>query len=334
MRAPTILRTLPLRQLQPRAPVAVTPLPEKTRFDRKLTAELDTLRSQGGGGEIGLAHLLDAAITTQKIALDSLVNVCYIDDVDRVFVDKYLEDNVEILDACNYFMDKMGNINEYVDSLRVVVHLVDSCSNNNKGSAKDLALTRALQFLDSCQGIEKRCKEMEKGGFCLKKTFQQKLFHHETESPVGEAMCGSKAMALMCCRLLQLGLSFDSKRGLPKIKLLMSQPRRSCCCSWMGILQELAKQAEGSAEKKRLQRKRSCWSSLLQQTVSAATELKEQMKGKREKEMKYAVERVKISCRELEHGVEIVEERVKSLYKSLIDVRMTLLGILSKPTLF
>ena len=53
---------------------------------------------------------------------------------------------------------------------------------------------------------------------------------------------------------------------------------------------------------------------------------------KREKEMKYSVERLKICCRELEHGVEIVEERVKILYKSLIDFRMTLLGILSQPT--
>ena len=68
------------------------------------------------------------------------------------------------------------------------------------------------------------------------------------------------------------------------------------------------------------------------QTVAAARELKEQMKGKREKEMKYSVERLKICCRELEHGVEIVEERVKILYKSLIDFRMTLLGILSQPT--
>ena len=80
-----------------------------------------------------------------------------------------------------------------------------------------------------------------------------------------------------------------------------------------------------------MQRRR-CWSSLLMQTVAAARELKEQMKGKREKEMKYSVERLKIRCRELEHGVEIVEERVKILYKSLIDFRMTLLGILSQPT--
>jgi len=309
MRAPTILRTLPMRH--PKAPAKVAPLPQKTRFDRKLAAELDTLRSQG---EIGLARLLDAAITTQKIALDSLVNVSYKDSADRGAVDKYLEDNVEILDACNYFMDKMEHIDKYVDSLRVVLHLAD------KGGAGK-PRTRALELLESCQSMEKNCKVMEnQRESCLKKMLRQKLCH---ETELSEVMCGSKAMALMCCRFLELGLSFDPKRGLPLMK--MSDQGRSC---WLRMLQELAKEAEGGGEKKKVQRRR-CWSSLLMQTEAAAREVKEQMKGKREKEMKYAVERLKISCRELENGVKIIEERVKSLYKSLIDVRMTLLGILS-----
>ncbi|KAL2949896.1 hypothetical protein AAZX31_20G201000 [Glycine max] len=313
MRAPTILRSLPMRQLQPRAPAVVSPLPEKSRFDWELTAELDTLRSQG---ELGLAQLLDAAITTQKIPSDSLVNVSYKDYADRGAVDKYLEDNVEMLDACNYLMDKMDHINKYVDSLRVVVHLVD------KGGGAAKPITRALELLESCQSMEKRCKSMENfyRGSCLKKMLRQKLCH---ETELSEVMCGSKAMALLCCRFLELGLSFDPKRGLP----LMKFSQHMMSSSWLRLLQELVNQAE----KKKVQRRR-CWSSLLMQTVAAARELKEQMKGKREKEMKYSVERLKICCRELEHGVEIVEERVKILYKSLIDFRMTLLGILSQPT--
>lgn len=299
-----------MRRLQP----AVSPLPEKTRFDRELTAELDALRSQGD--QIGLAQMLDAAIATQKIALDSLVKISHHkNDVDRVAVDKYLEDNVEILDACNYFMDKMEHINKYVETLRGVLHLVD------RGGSGAATATRVLELLDSCQGFEKRCKNMENNrGKCLKKMLRQKLCH-ETDK-LSEAMCGSKAMALMCCRFLELGLSFDTKRGLPLMKL--SQPVSS---SWLRLLEELAKEEE---KKKQVQRRR-CWSEL-QQTVAAARELKEQMKekAKREKEMKYAVERVKMSCKELEHGVEIVEERVKILYKSLIDVRMSLLGILSQ----
>ncbi|XP_058723805.1 uncharacterized protein LOC131595469 [Vicia villosa] len=65
----------------------------------------------------------------------------------------------------------------------------------------------------------------------------------------------------------------------------------------------------------------------LQQTVDAARELKEQMK--KEKEMKCCVERLKKKCKELEDIVQDIEEIVKALYKCLIDVRMTLLEILS-----
>ncbi|CAL5208120.1 unnamed protein product [Lathyrus oleraceus] len=303
MKTPTILNNFLLRQ----APAAVAPLPKVTRFDREVTAELDTL-----GGAIGLTQWLDAAIATQKIALDSLVKISYRDDSDHGVVDKYLEDNVEILDVCNYFVEIIENIDNYVDTLKIVVHLVDSnCSPKpNKVAAK-----RALEHLNStsCQIVEKRSSK------ALKNLLRQKLCHQETD--MSEIMCGSKAVTLMCLRFLELGLSFDSKSVmLPKLKL--SQPSSS---SWLRLLNELAKQVEASVDEKTPQENRS---SLLQQTVDAARELKEQMK--REKEMKCCVERLKKKCKELEDVVDVIDERVKDLYKCLIDVRMTLLGILSQ----
>ncbi|KAK2456082.1 hypothetical protein QL285_003478 [Trifolium repens] len=305
MKAPTILKNLFLR---PRAMTAVVPLPETTRFDQEIMEELDAL-----GGEIGLVQLLDAAITTQKIALDSLVNISYRDDSDHVDVDKYLEENVEILDVCNYFVEKIENINNYVDSLEIVVHLV-----NNNDSVKPTKITRkrALELLDSssCKNVENiSCK-------ALKKLLRQRLCHHETE--ISEIMCGSKFMALMCLRFLEHGLSFDSKSGiLPKVKVL-SQPTSSL---WFRLLHELGRLSEASVEEKKLKKNRS---SLLKQTVDAARELKEQIKG--EKEIKSCVDKLKRSSKELEDVVKIIDERVKDLYKCLIHVRMSLLGILSQ----
>ncbi|KAK2402235.1 hypothetical protein QL285_051772 [Trifolium repens] len=304
MKAPTILKSFFLRQL---APAAVVPLPEETQFDRELTAELDTL-----GGEVELVQLLDAAITTQKIALDSLGNISYRDDSsDRVNVDKYLEENVEILDVCNYFVEKIENINEYVDTLKMIVHLVD----NGGVRSNKIATKRAMELLDSSS-----IKSVEKRSSCkgLKKLLSQKLCH---ETDMSEIMCGSKAMTLMCLRFLEHGLSFDSKSGkLPMMKL--SQPTSS---SWLRLLNELGKQAEASVEEKKLKKNRS---SLLKQIVDAARELKEQIKG--EKEIKSCVEKLKKSSKELEDVVEVIDERVKDLYKCLIHVRMTLLGILSQ----
>ncbi|GAU45560.1 hypothetical protein TSUD_27610 [Trifolium subterraneum] len=302
MKAPTILKSFFLRQL---APAVVVPLPEQTRFDRELTAELDTFC-----GEVELVQLLDAAITTQKISLDSLGNISYRDDFDRLDVDKYLEDNIEILDVCNYFVEKIEDINEYVETLKMVVHLVD----NGGVKSNKIATKRAMELLDSssCKSVEKRsCNG-------LKKLLRQKLCH---ETDMSEIMCGSKAMTLMCLRFLEHGLSFDSKSGkLPMMKL--SQPTSS---SWLRLLNELAKQGEESGDEKKLKKKRL---SLLKQTVDVARELKEQIKG--EKETKSCVERLKRSCKEMEDVVEVIEERVKDLYKCLIDVRMTLLGILSQ----
>lgn len=75
-------------------------------------------------------------------------------------------------------------------------------------------------------------------------------------------------MALMGCRFLELGLSFDDKlTGLPWMK--QSQPMS---CSWFIVLHELAKQVEGGTAEMKLHKMRSGSSMMteLQQTVNAA----------------------------------------------------------------
>lgn len=323
MRAPSaLLGSLPF---QPRAPPsAVAPLPEKTRFDERLTAELDTLQPQPQQGGDGLIRLLDASIATQKIALEMFVKIPYRDDADRRALEDYLESNVEILDACSYFVDRIEIVKKYLDSLRVVVRLVDGSF-----EPSEMARTRALEHLESCRGIERKCKgESNKNGSRLRRMWKQKLkAHDDDETELSEIMCGSKAMALMACRFLELGLSFDAKRRLPR-RTESQRPTSSC---WLKILQELVNQAEGSAKILQKRRSGSCLvMSELKETVNSARNLQEQIKGKREKEIKSAVEGLKRSCRGLGNGVEIIEEKVKDLYKNLIDVRMALLGILSQ----
>ncbi|OIW07908.1 hypothetical protein TanjilG_20009 [Lupinus angustifolius] len=305
------LKNLSLRRIRPRAQAAVAPLPVTTRFDQELTAELDTLQSLGTSGALGFVQFLDAAITTQKIALDSLVNISYRDDVDREHVDMYLENNIDILDACNFFMERIENLKKYADSLRVVPRFIDTN-----------ATTRALDHLDSCHEIEKQCKVVNKS---LRKMLKQKLGH---ESELTEIMCGSKAMALMGCKFLELGLSFDSKA----IRMPLMKQSQPMSCSWMRLLHDLGKEGGGSASEKKLQKMRfgPLMMIELQQTKNAAQELKEQVKGRKEKDViKSTSERLKRSSRELEEGLEVIEGRVKDLYKKLIDVRMVLLGILS-----
>ncbi|CAJ1952431.1 unnamed protein product [Sphenostylis stenocarpa] len=301
------LRSLSLRRIQQST---VVPLPATTQFSRDLTAELTTLQSEVTSGEHFMPRLFEAAITTQKIALNTLAHVSYLADVDHGAMEEYLETNTDILDACNYFVERMEGVKKkYVDRLRKVARFVES-------NATSRALDQLVQ-LESCQATEKTRLKMGKRGSCLRRT----KLGHETE--FSEIVCGSKGMALMSCGFLEHALSSDcGKSELPMMKCLPMS------CSWLRIMQELA---EGSAGKK----KRGCGSLVmmveLQQTVAAARELKELIKGKRGKEMvESCVERVKRSCKELEDEIDFIQRKVKDLYKSLIDVRMALLGILSQ----
>lgn len=306
MRAPSsILRSLSLRRIQPRAAsAAVAPLPEATQFSRDLTAELTTLQSVSKSGEYSMPQLFDAAISTQKIALTTLAHLSYFSDVDRGAIEDYLETNTDILDACNYFGERVeGMKKNYVESLRKVTRFVEI-------NATSRALDGLVQS-ESCQGTEKRRLKMGKRGCCLARTKQG----HETE--LGEILCGSKAMALMSCCFLEQALSVDC--GKSEFPMMKGHPMS---CSWLRIMQELA-------EKKR--RSGSLVMVELQQTVGAARELKELIKGKRGKEnVECCVERLKSSCKKLEDEIGFIEGKVRDLYTSLIDVRMVLLGILSQ----
>ncbi|RDX70865.1 hypothetical protein CR513_49841, partial [Mucuna pruriens] len=280
MKAPSaILRSLSLRRIQPSATVA--PLPATTQFSRELTAELNTLL---GGEHDGMPQLLDAAITAQKIALNSLARVSYVGDVDRGVAEEYLDANVDILDACNFFAERIVDAKKYVESLRIVARLVESeCVKN--------APSRAFKQLESsCDGIEKRFKAMGKRG-----SKGMKL-GHGTE--LGEIVCGSKAMALVCCMFLERALSLDCCKGeLVMMKCHPHDPLR--------VMQDL------------VEKKRRCGClvmSELQQTVSAARELKQDIKAKKGKEVVVScVERVKRRCRELEDGVGLIEGKEVSL---------------------
>ncbi|MED6133858.1 hypothetical protein PIB30_032207 [Stylosanthes scabra] len=334
MKAPsTILRSLSFGRLLPKAPgpAAVAPLPVPTLFYRLLTIELNalelSLENITSDNRIGLIKFLDVAIATQKITSDLLAkNTSSLDDeADRVAVEDYLDSNIVILDACNHHAEKLGHMKNYLDSLNIVTHSVEVGS-SGRTRPKCSATARAREHLDSCHVMEKRFKSMEKHGSSLMRVLKKRLIgHHETI--FSETLCGSKVMALMGCKFLELGLSFDqSKLGSMPLNLVamkQSQPIISSW-SWLRFLQvfdnKMGKYSFGSL--------------VMTELLNASKELKELMMNKKgikgnDMIVESCVERVKRSCNELEDLIEVIEGRVNALYKSLIDVRMALLGILS-----
>ncbi|KAJ0040618.1 hypothetical protein Pint_27579 [Pistacia integerrima] len=299
MKPSSILRSLSsLVRLS--ASSAVVPLPITSSFDEQVTAHLDGLQSQKVSQieQISfLLHALDASTTSQQLTLDSLANV-HIQDSYREVIDKYLDHNTKMLDTCNELSEKMEIIQKYLDSLRIVSHLLEG-----NGEPHPTTLARAGNVLDSC----------------LRKSFSfQKVNHCETFG-LGEILSGSMAVTSMVCAILGVALSFNSKRSLPSVQA------QSFSSSWSYSLQELQKQVKE-------QRKSGSGMMLveLQHSVVAARALRDQIKRRKQSEVELDVGTLKTNCGKLEESIEPLEERVKELYKELINVRMALLGKLSQ----
>ncbi|KDO58773.1 hypothetical protein CISIN_1g045524mg [Citrus sinensis] len=270
---------------------AVVPLPIRSSFDRQLTAELDALQlsSSASSNEshyTWILQALKASTTAQQITLASLANHGPLQDSDRKIIDQYLDSNIRMLDACNELTERIEIVHNYVESLRVVSHLLE-------GSAElhPATLARIGGALDSY-------------------------------SRLGEMLSGSMALTSTVCAILENALSFKSKRGL--LPLMQPQSQKT---SWSCSLQQLQ---NGVKE----QGKTSSIIGLfeLQQLVKVSTSLRDQMKHRKQNDhqLRVDVEEMKRSCGKMEEGIKPLEESVKELYRSLISVRMALLGILSQ----
>ncbi|GMY12697.1 BPS1-like protein [Fagus crenata] len=314
---PTILRSL-------LGSPAVTPLPIRSPFDQQVSAEIDSLQ---GASEstyttaTWLLQALDASIATQKIALDSLANVTNCRDSDHKAIDKYLDDHsIEMLDACSNLLEKIEIIRKYLESLRVVSHLLDG---QVKPSA--MALGRAQDVLESCEAMQRKVLSQKLARGASSSASTNMVASHESE--LGEILSGSNAVALTACRFLGLALSFKSNRWLPTTVM---QSRRPPMSLWLISLQELQKQVKVKCEKHKRSSSSMRTLTELRVTVMAARDLRGQIKSGKLNKLGPAVEEMKRSCGELEEGIDVLEGRVKELCKNLIYVRMALLGILSQ----
>ena len=319
MRPTTIVRSL-------LGSPAVTPLPIRNPFDQQVSAEIDSLQGAGESTYTSAAWLLqalDASIATQKIALDSLANVTNCRDSDHKAIDKYLDDhNIEMLDACNNLLEKIEIIRKYLESLRVVSHLLDG---QVKHSA--MALGRAQDVLESCEAMQRKVLSQKLARGASSSASTTMVASHESE--LGEIISGSKAVALTACRFLGLALSFKSNRWLPTT-IMQMQSWRPPMSLWLISLQELQKQVKVECEKHKRSNSSMMMLTELRVTVMAARDLRGQIKSGKLSKLGPAVEEMKRSCGELEEGIDVLEGRVKELCKNLIYVRMALLGILSQ----
>ncbi|KAK3211311.1 hypothetical protein Dsin_016017 [Dipteronia sinensis] len=305
----SMLRSLTISLMRLSTSSAVAPLPLTTPFGHQLHHTLQSLQTDSQNANGVLHALVDVSTATQQITLNSLSHftTCQPAASDRKIIDDYLDFNVKMLDTCNDITEKIDTIRNYVESLKVVSHLLQS-----NIEPHPTTLARAKHLLDSCHNA------METNKRPFKRFFSQKLAQSSSsDSLLGEILGGSKAVTSMVCEILRTALSFKSKQRLS----LLPQSTRSS--SWSCSLQLLQKQI-----KKHQKSGSSMMLVELHQTVKEAHNLRNQIKG-RNKTRSGDVEELKTRCEELEAEIKPFEGKVKEMYKHLISVRMALLGILS-----
>ncbi|KAF6142193.1 hypothetical protein GIB67_037111 [Kingdonia uniflora] len=296
----------------------VTPWPVRSSFDEWLTQEIDGLQRWWKESYVSTHWLIDVvnlAVDTQKMTMDTLKDIVY-DEGERKVIEDYLEEVVELLDACNRLRERVEIVQNYIDCLRGVL----SCF---EGRSTPM-LARARVVLDSCEAMERRCSNLEKCCSSLRKLGDKisqgcvgiKL--NPYESHLKEVLSGSKAVALLACGSLGFSLSFKSKRGFH-----VSQSHQTN--SWSSSLHNLHKEVKEEVEKQRKFGRVVLIE--LREAVVAAQSLRALL-GSTEPNWN-AVEALSRKCEKLEEGIEPLGGGLNELYRHLISIRMVLLGILS-----
>lgn len=316
MRAKSFLRSLTSRLPMSRQSTTssiVTPLPEQSRFSEEVTAKLDALRSPEYeyASASWLVDVLDATIVAQEVAQERVINSAnnvVLSKSDKEMIENYLDDNIELLDACNGLVEKIDVVHKYVNSLQAVM--------------RSLAIEgRGQEMFKECGKVEAQCASLDKCGPKLCRLMGRKGMHvnqGEGDLKLHEALSGSREVASMGCHLLQRALSFKSRQGLIRT-------RSKLPTTWSSSLNELQVILNEEAEARK---KCAPWiMNELERMVMDARFLQDQVKSK---STSIDTHNLRRSCRVLEEGMEPLEERVKELYKLLISIRMVLLGILSR----
>lgn len=214
MKPSAILKNLPFRfPARFSGSPAVAPLPIRSAFDQNVSAELDPLVQSSATitSTSWLLDALDASIATQKIAHESVNNAIKNSrDLDRNAIDHYLDDNIELLDACNELLEKIEIVQKYVESLNFVTHLLEAHGKNI--SPNVATLLRAQNVLHLSESMEMQCRKMNKFCFGLNRKLSQKKIDC-FESEIGEILKGSIGIVSIVCSVLGIALSFKAKHS-------------------------------------------------------------------------------------------------------------------------
>ncbi|CAL9178352.1 unnamed protein product [Musa hybrid cultivar] len=332
MRPSSLLRTLSLKLISSKlssSPVAPWP-PVRTPFDRWIAAELDELRFPAFSRKTSaqwLSKALDLAVAAlEMMARSEALAGPRLSAANRKLVEDYLEDVVDLLDACNGLRDRMEDIKEYTNLISTATHYLEGEHERGEG-----VIRRAMAALAACEAMEKRCAELKKCGSSLRKLGERIAAHgapscDETSTSAAadelhEALSGSRAVALLVIAATGIALSFRTRRGLPVVHSSKTAP-------WGAKLHELQKEVKEVFDARR--RGGLVVLDELDAAASSARSLRDAISRRDRKELRVIVDLARRKCRESEERTRPLGEKVDELYRQLISIRVSLLGKLTE----
>ncbi|KAJ4751726.1 BPS1-like protein (DUF793) [Rhynchospora pubera] len=327
MKPYTLLRTLSTKLSSKHSSCTVTPWPPvRTAFDNWFESEIEDLRFSSSINQCTsakwLGKALDLTISSQKMLIRSMSNLRSSQrPIDTKMVDEYLEDSVQLLDACNGLRERIDVINQYIKSIHIALHWIDE---SNEPS--ETAIRRAQSALSLCEAVERRCLELEKCGSNLRKlgekiskqsyvTKEQFVDSYNDGDEFKEAIIGSRAMTIFVVTILGIAFSFKSRRGVPLIHLHKNS-------IWENSFHELHKEAKEEFDKRRKDGVKAMVD--LDATASAAKKLREVIAIRGRSDLKSTAEMLRKTCIELEQRIRPFENKVNELFREIVEVRMGL----------
>ncbi|KAG0456298.1 hypothetical protein HPP92_024086 [Vanilla planifolia] len=304
--------------------------PAQSPLDRWLTSELDALRRfpEPRATATWLSKSLDLAIASQSMALRTIQFAASSSfPMDRGAIGRYLDDVVDLLDACSSVPLRAEGIRTQISSIATAIHRLDCFA----GPPVDRAIAELSAFtvgaeLDRCISVLRLAGEREAGS--------NSDVASDIQTELREALDGPRALAF-----LVMGAVVAAMSSKPRRRVLFS-PREGKAGSWTGGLYDIQKEVKEEFDRRRKEGSTGLMiMEELRLTAAAALTSKELVRawssseGTRwvgEQMMREAVEELRRRNEELKERVAVLEAKVGELYRQLVAIRMFLLGLLSE----
>lgn len=323
-------------------------------FESDLSSKLDGLKQTTQINLEWLQQALEVVLYTHSTMVQVIPELLQLplNEREKRSINEYLDDSVNLLDACNVLRESFEDVQRYQIMVQVALH-----SLMDVRSEEQIKITRSKNVLHECIVAIKK-KEEEAGSArpgnqrsklencsSMLRRMGEKLStssssngdhesskNHIKNAVVMNAIYGAKTITIFLCGVLSMALLVKTKRLLPTLHLLTHHEQQP---SWSQSMVKLQHRVKEEIDKRRAMKGSTA---LLQELDNVHVEVKglyrklnvgdKASKNCFMDEIRESVSRLRGSAEDLEKKLAPVEHQVNEIYRMLVSSRVALLGII------